>query len=203
MKDKKWLCIAVCLIAVLISCMFLNKDSYNIQDIDKVIESIFISNYDSLFKASDILFDENTNILWENITDDLNEDIIIEKIHYIGKQSQADLMVMTVCGMFDEEMISFLDDNFSNEQYCTSSYYSFFFDLNSNSKMDTSNFNRDNATPFSLRLANDVVNNNFKMIVSYKVLIDNEWHRANSIINVEDPTYIFLPNEIYGKGKME
>lgn len=201
MKNKKMILIIGCFV-IIIGFLFLNKKSYHKEDIDQEIETLFISQYDSLFQKSDIPFHQKTYTIWENTSKELEENIMIEKIEYIGKDSQTDIMIMSVCGVYDEEMISYLDDYFENEPYCTSSYYDFSFHLDEKKNVDTSQFSKMNSTAFSKRLADDVLNNHYKMVVSYQIKIDDKWYHANTIMNVENPTVLFIPNEQYGKGNI-
>lgn len=201
MKNKKMIFIIGCIILV-VGFLFLNKNSYHIEEIDQEIEALFISQYDSLFKKSDIPFCIETYSIWENTSKVLKENIMIEKIEYIGKDSQTDLMIMSVCDVYDEEMISYLDDYFVNESYCTSSYYDFSFHLDEKKNVDTSQFSKKNSTPFSQRLADDILNDHYKMVVSYQIKIDDQWYHANTIVNVENPTVLFIPNEQYGEGNI-
>jgi hypothetical protein len=211
---KKIIAVIIIVCSILILYMYNNDiiskrgkgtfdDPYYIQDINEIgkLEDIFKESYPNMLTNSDVKYDDNTDMYWKNHLKNTDSNIYIDSIHYIGNQTQADMMILFTCNGVDKELKQDVNSRFKDEEIMiTTSYYS--IDVKNNGA-NTTLFNKENADTFSLRLADDIINDYVKMIVTYKVQYENHWYYLSSLINVESPQFLQIPKELYGIGKIE
>lgn len=166
-------------------------DPYRVKDVSKIIEleEIFKNNYTGLIADSDKPFDESIDELWINENNDRSNDIYIQSIRHIGNQKQATMMIYYTCNAIEEDLKKDVINRFKNEEIMiTTSYYS--LNYSKVNDIDTSLFNSANADKFSLCLADHILNDYAKIIIEYKINLDDEWYFLSSMINIENPEYM-------------
>lgn len=175
------------------------NNPYMIADCE-IIEEEFLKYYNhDLLEKSDISFSESTDSIWERTNEEnIAENIIVDKIQYFGKQKIADLMVIIATNNIDKELSLYLDKAISGDKnIITTSLYSMDFDF-----QNKTNGGLTNRTPFVLRLSDEVLNNSKMMIISYRINIDGEWYKGETMIIENQLKKLYTPNTIYGEGKI-
>lgn len=176
-----------------------------ISDINTInhLESIFKEKYNTIFKDSNIKYTDNTDTYWKPThSQKVNNKIQITHVHYIGNQMQANMMIIFTCQGIDEHLKQEVISRFKDEDFIiTTSYHSLDIDLSK--KVNTSLFSSENSDPFSLKLADDILNDYAKMIIEYKMFHEGKWYQLSSLINITNPQYLSIPNTDYGIGELE
>ncbi len=178
------------------------KSPYFINDVSLIqsMEKDFADEFDSIFKNDINKYKDDTDSVWK-VDKKGESDIQIQSVHYIGNQMQSNMMIIYTCDGVQKELKEDVVKRFKDDRFMiTTSYNS--LDLNLNKKVDSKLFDSKRADLFSLRLADDILNNSAKMIVTYNLKYKEKWYQLTTLVHIDNPSYLQIPNKEYGEGNI-